>query len=249
VSERTYPPAQRLGLAWRLARRITYPWADTVVMQTRQGADWMAKAAPGARVVSIPNPLAARLSEAGPVVSPQAVLGDEGKRILLSAGRLSEEKQFPVLVDAFSLIADERPDCDLVILGEGPARQEIERRAASHGLQSRIHLPGHVGNVTEWYACSEAFVLTSSREGFPNAMMEALSSGVPAVSFDCATGPADLIREGANGFLVPPAQGPQGIAAALRKVSSLSPATIALTATELREWLEIGAIAAAWLGA
>jgi glycosyltransferase involved in cell wall biosynthesis len=249
VSERTYPPAQRLGLGWRLARRVTYAWADAVVMQTRQGAAWMAKAVPGARVVAIPNPLAASLTEAGPIVPPQAVIGGRSKRILLSAGRLSEEKQFPVLVDAFSLIADERPDCDLVILGEGPARQEIERRAASHGLQSRVHLPGHVGNVTEWYGCAEAFVLTSSREGFPNALMEALSSGVPAVSFDCPTGPADLIQEGANGFLVPPAQGPEGVAAALRKVSSLSPAAIALATAELSEWLEIGAIAQAWLAA
>lgn len=248
VSERTYPPAQRLGLGWRLARRITYPWADAVVMQTRQGADWMAKAVPDARVVTIPNPLAPDLPQAGPVVPPQAVIGGGGRRILLSAGRLSEEKQFPVLVDAFSLIADERPNCDLVILGEGPARQEIELRAASHGLQSRVHLPGHVGNVTEWYGCADAFVLTSSREGFPNALMEALSSGLPAVSFDCPTGPADLIREGANGFLVPPAQGPQGVAAALRKVSTLSPAAIALATTELCEWLEIGAIAKAWLG-
>lgn len=248
VSERTYPPAQRIGLAWRVARRITYPWADAVVMQTKQGADWMAKAVPNARVVSIPNPLATSLPPAGPIVPPQDVIGGGSKRILLSAGRLSEEKQFPVLVDAFSLIANERPDCDLVILGEGPARQEIELRAASHGLQSRVHLPGHVGNVTEWYGCADAFVLTSSREGFPNALMEALSSGIPAVSFDCPTGPADLIREGANGFLVPPAQGPQGVAAALRKVSSLSPAAIALATTELCEWLEIGAIAQAWLG-
>lgn len=249
VSERTYPPAQRLSPGWRLARWITYPWADTVVMQTKQGAAWMAKAAPRARVVAIPNPLAARLSEAGPVVSPQAVIGGERRRILLSAGRLSEEKQFPVLVDAFSLIAKERPDCDLVILGEGPARQEIERRAASHGLQSRVHLPGHVGNVTEWYDCADAFVLTSSREGFPNALMEALSSGVPAVSFDCATGPSDLIQEGENGFLVPPAQGPQGVAAALRKISSLSPTAIAIATTDLCERLEISAIARAWLGA
>lgn len=248
VSERTYPPAQRLGLAWRAARRVTYPWADAVVMQTKQGADWMAKAIPSARVVAIPNPLTPTLTQAGPIVPPQAVIGGGSRRILLSAGRLSEEKQFPVLVDAFSLIADERPECDLVILGEGPARQEIERRAASHGLQSRVHLPGHVGNVAEWYGRADAFVLTSSREGFPNALMEALSSGVPAVSFDCPTGPADLIREGANGFLVPPAQGPQGVAAALRKVSSLSPAAIAIATTELCEWLEIGAVAQVWMG-
>jgi len=249
VSERTYPPAQRLGLMLRMARRITYPWADTVVMQTDQGAAWMAKACPPARVVSIPNPLTAELTQAGPTVRPQDVLNAPSKRVLLTAGRLAVEKQFPLMVDAFSLIASERPDWDLVILGEGVERAEIERRAASHGLGSRVHLPGHVGNMADWYACADAFVLTSAREGFPNALMEALASGVPAVSLDCATGPRDLIVHGVNGFLTPPSEGARGLAEALRKVGSLQTSQTKRAAADLRERLDMSSVADAWLRA
>jgi glycosyltransferase involved in cell wall biosynthesis len=247
VSERTYPPAQRLGAALRMARRLTYPWADTVVMQTGQGAAWMAKACPPARIVSIPNPLTAELAQAGPTVKPRDVLGS--KRILLTAGRLSAEKQFPLLVDAFSLVAAERPDWDLVILGEGAERAGIEARAASHGLAARVHLPGHVGNIADWYACADAFVLTSAREGFPNALMEALAAGVPAVSLDCATGPRDLIEPGVNGFLVAPQEGAAGLAAALRQLGSFERGQTKHAAARLREKLDITCVAEAWLSA
>jgi glycosyltransferase involved in cell wall biosynthesis len=249
VSERTYPPAQRLPWALRLARRLTYPWADTVVMQTGQGAEWMARACPTAHVLSIPNPLTADLAQAGPLIRPDDVLGGSTRRMLLAAGRLSDEKQFPLLVDAFRLLAADMDDLDLVILGDGSERSEIARRAASHGLEERVRLPGHVGNMTDWYARADAFVLTSQREGFPNALMEALAFGVPAVSFDCATGPRDLIEHGVNGFLVPPSDGPKGIADAVRKVAGLDPGDLSLAAARLRERLRIEAVASDWLRA
>ncbi|HVL76504.1 MAG TPA: glycosyltransferase, partial [Noviherbaspirillum sp.] len=119
-------------------------------------------------------------------------------------GRLSEEKNFDLLIDVFTRLAPRHPDWDLVILGEGPERAALEGKVGIAGLRRRVFLPGRVGNMGRWYERADLYVMTSRFEGFPNTLVEAMSYGLPAVSFDCDTGPRDIIRPGIDGLLIRP---------------------------------------------
>ncbi len=214
VSERIHPPAVSLGPIWSRLRRWTYPWAATVVMQTRRGGDWLAAEIPRARSVVIPNPCVYPLPVSEPCLDP-ADWVIPSKRVLLAVGRIDEQKGFAGLIDAFALLAARFPDWVLVILGEGGEREALEARVEKRELAGRVALPGRVGNLADWYQRAELYVMSSHFEGFPNTLMEAMAHGLPAVSFDCETGPADIIREGTDGVLVSPADGEAGLARAM----------------------------------
>ncbi len=137
------------------------------------------------------------------------------KRVALAVGRLGEEKDFALLLMAFGSLASQNPEWDLIILGDGPEREDLEQLRDGLGLKGRVHLPGRVGNPGDWYVRADIYVMSSRFEGFPNTLLEAMAYGLPAVSFDCETGPADIIRHGIDGFLVPPSEGVEGLAWAM----------------------------------
>lgn len=91
-----------------------------------------------------------------------------------------------------------------MIAGEGHLRATLEGQARSAGLQHRILFAGRVGNLGDWYENADLYAMTSEFEGFPNTLAEAMAHGLPAVSFDCETGPRDIIRHGIDGFLIRP---------------------------------------------
>ena len=97
-----------------------------------------------------------------------------------------------------------RQDWDLVILGNGEERDNLNHMTRNFGITDRVHFPGSVGNISEWYERADLFVLSSIVEGFPNVLLEALTYGLPCISFDCNTGPRDIIQDGFNGILVDP---------------------------------------------
>lgn len=214
VSERTFPPAMPMGPVWCRLRRWTYPWASAVVMQTQRGGDWLASESPRSRSAVIPNPCVYPLPVSQPRLEPEDWVAPE-RRLLLAVGRLGEEKGFAGLIDSFSRLEARFPDWDLVILGEGGERESLEARVKRRGLTDRVALPGRVGNLADWYQRAELYVMSSRFEGFPNTLMEAMAHGLPAVSFDCETGPSDIIREGIDGKLVPVTDGERGLARAL----------------------------------
>jgi GalNAc-alpha-(1->4)-GalNAc-alpha-(1->3)-diNAcBac-PP-undecaprenol alpha-1,4-N-acetyl-D-galactosaminyltransferase len=217
VSERTYPPAMPLGRIWDSLRRKTYAWAEVVVVQTESTALWFKRRCPRARTRIIANPVVLPLPESQPLLRPEEWL-EEDRRVIIAAGRLGMEKGFDQLLEAFSKLADDHLDWDLVILGEGGQRQALEAQRDELGLVDRIHLPGRVGNVADWYKRADVYAMSSRREGFPNALLEAMAHGLPAVSFDCETGPRDIIHSEVDGLLVPPANGFEGLAAALSRL-------------------------------
>lgn len=122
---------------------------------------------------------------------------------MLAVGRLTVEKGFDCLIESFSTLAEKHADWVLVILGEGPLHAELQKEVLAKGLENRVHLPGRSGNIGEWYERANLYVMSSRFEGFPNALLEAMAYGVPAVSFDCDTGPRDIIRHDVDGLLVP----------------------------------------------
>lgn len=214
VSERTYPPAMPLGNPLELLRRLTYGRATSVVVQTQRSLQWLEGCCPKARGRLIPNPVAYPLPFGERVVHPDTVVA-RTRRVTLAVGRLGQEKGLDQLLEAFGALALQNPEWDLIILGEGSEWQNLEQLLDGLGLKGRVHLPGHVGNPGDWYARADLYVLSSRFEGFPNALLEAMSYGLPAVSFDCETGPADIIRDGVDGYLVPPSEGAPGLSRAM----------------------------------
>jgi glycosyltransferase involved in cell wall biosynthesis len=156
------------------------------------------------RVPIIPNMALWPLVVQAPRVIPETVRVAD-RHILLGVGRLEKQKGFDWLLEAFTALAQNYYDWNLVILGEGPERRALETQVQAAGLDGRVFLPGHAGNVGEWYERAHLYVMSSRFEGFPLTLAEALVHGLPAVSFDCDTGPRDIIRPEVDGLLVPPA--------------------------------------------
>jgi len=201
ATEHTHPPSQTLSGLWLRLRRLTYPRAARVVALTRGTADWIEQYVPGSRLAVIPNPVHWPLPRAEPLLTP--VSGD-GRKRLLAVGRLHADKGFDLLIQAFATLAPSHPDWDLVILGEGDERAALEAQVGKAGLASRISMPGRAGNVGDWYDSADLYVLTSRFEGLSNTLLESMASGLAAVSFDCDTGPREIVREGIDGVLVRP---------------------------------------------
>ncbi|CAB3812809.1 GalNAc-alpha-(1-_4)-GalNAc-alpha-(1-_3)-diNAcBac-PP-undecaprenol alpha-1,4-N-acetyl-D-galactosaminyltransferase [Achromobacter aegrifaciens] len=201
ATEHTHPPSQTLSGFWQRLRRLTYPRAASVVALTRGTADWLAQHVPGSKLAVIPNPVHFPLPRAEPVLTP--VSGD-GRKRLLAVGRLHADKGFDLLIQAYAKLAASHPGWDLVILGEGDERRALEAQVREAGLASRIFMPGRAGNVGDWYDSADLYVLTSRFEGLSNTLLESMASGLAAVSFDCDTGPREIIREGVDGVLVRP---------------------------------------------
>lgn len=124
-----------------------------------------------------------------------------GKRIL-SVGNLKEQKDHELLIRSFSIIRKETK-AKLVILGEGSHRAHLESVIESLGLSNDVELPGFVSSTGPWYAKADLFVLSSRYEGFGNVIVEALQHGLPVVSTDCRSGPAEILDNGRYGRLVP----------------------------------------------
>lgn len=121
--------------------------------------------------------------------------------VILAAGRLSAQKDFPTLIRALATLRQSRP-CRLVILGEGDRRTELADLAQELDVADEIAMPGFRPDVRAWMAAADVFVLSSAWEGFGNVIVEALSVGTPVVSTNCESGPAEILQHGRIGPLV-----------------------------------------------
>jgi glycosyltransferase involved in cell wall biosynthesis len=201
-SERCYPPHAPLGYLWSALRRTAYGRLSAVVGLTSECGQWIETNTSARFVPVIPNAVVYPLPPGAPRIDPDAFLAP-GRKALLAVGRLDTVKNLGMLIAAFSRLAPKYADWDLVILGEGPERATLQAWVRARELDGRVLMPGIAGNVAEWHARCDLYVLTSHSEGFPNALAEALCHGLPAVSVDCDTGPRDIIRHGVDGLLVP----------------------------------------------
>jgi len=123
-----------------------------------------------------------------------------GEVVILSAGRLVKQKDQSTLLRAVGIVAS-KVDVSLELVGEGPERGKLERLAKELGVESSVKLVGYVEDIKRYYARADLFVISSIFEGFPNVLLEALAHGVPVVSTDCPTGPAEILGEGRYGRL------------------------------------------------
>jgi glycosyltransferase involved in cell wall biosynthesis len=207
------------------ARRF-YPWADIVVAVSKGVAEDLAECTglPRERIQVIYNPVVTSeinsLAES-PLDHPWFVPGEPP--LVLGAGRLSAEKDFPTLIRAFARARQQR-GARLVILGEGEERPDLEALIRELGLGADVALPGFVDNPYAYMARAAVLVLSSRWEGFGNVLAEAMACGTPVVSTDCPSGPAEILEGGRWGPLVPMGDVAALTEAILAQLDSTAPA-------------------------
>lgn len=203
ISERSDPRHHPIGRLWSFLRKRTYPRAAALVVQTHGVSEFFRSWMGSSQIKVIPNAVPIPRSSQVPVVTGQTLNSRSPSNVIFGMGRLSSEKGFDFLIDAFASLAGEFPDWKLSILGEGPLRAALQSSIDERGLQKQIELMGWVADPELILDQGELFVLPSRYEGFPNALLQAMSRGLTCISFDCDSGPAEIIRVGTDGLLIP----------------------------------------------
>jgi glycosyltransferase involved in cell wall biosynthesis len=148
-----------------------------------------------------PEPALATIPNAVPALPGAAA--DLGCRVVVAVGRLTPQKGFDRLLRAFAQITPQHPEWTLRICGGGRLRPELEALAAELGITANVTFLGPVRKIERELARASIFALSSRFEGFGMVIVEAMSKGLPVVSFDCPRGPAEIINHGRDGLLVP----------------------------------------------
>jgi glycosyltransferase involved in cell wall biosynthesis len=196
ICERNDPRQHPIGRAWTILRRLTYPFADALVVQTRGLLPWAEKVMRGRRhIEAIPNPVRDMHTYAsgGARVT---------RRVIVAVGRLAPQKGYDTLLRAYASVAAVHASWHLVILGEGPLRGELTLLAESLGIADRVELRGWVPEPGEVLAAADVFVMASLYEGFPNALLEAMACGLPVISTHSLAA-EEIITDGDDGLLTP----------------------------------------------
>lgn len=240
ISERN-DPKNFDGRTWvRDVSRAMMRQGDGFVFQTEEARDFYPEEI-RMRGCVIPNPImAANLPEA----VPQA-----GSKVLVTMGRLSQQKNHRLLIDAFVCMHKTHPEHKLQIYGFGELQEQTAAYIREKGLQDCVFLMGAHNDVLQRIQSAEAFILSSDFEGMPNALMEAMAMGLPCISTDCPCGgPRYLIRHGENGLLVP-VEDAEAMAAAMRQVAEDPDLRTAIgaEAKKLRDNLSAEKICRQWL--
>lgn len=197
---------RRCSVGWqiRTSMRRFFPCADGIVAVSEGAADDLANFAPVDRsaITVIYNPVV----HAGPepkVTTPATptdwCIGTHHR--VLAVGTLKEIKDYRTLINAFATLR-QQVDAKLLILGEGECRSELEAQARHLGLADNVFMPGFVKDATPYYRHADLHVLSSTGEGLPTVIIEALASGTPVVSTDCPSGPREILCGGKFGRLV-----------------------------------------------
>lgn len=187
-------PNKSFGKFHDTLRKWLYPKSTGVIAQTEKAKQIYLTQFHHDNIVVIGNPI--------------RQIEDKGikrENIVVSVGRLIDTKNFDQLIDIFATI--DAPDWKLVIVGGDALKQKnqvvLQEQINRLGLQERIILTGQQSDVESYLLRAKIFAFTSSSEGFPNVIGEAMSSGLPVVAYDCIAGPSDMIEDGKNGFLIP----------------------------------------------
>lgn len=237
ISERTEPRYTRISPTWKRLRRIIYPWAAAMVVQSQAVAEWGRTLLAADRIFIIPNPIPASLPQKEQARSCT----------ILAIGRFVAEKGYDLLLRAFAQVAPDFPDWRLRIIGDGPEIAALVALTRELNIADRVEMPGRSGDIPGELAQAGLFVLSSRFEGFPNALVEAMAAGLPVIATDCPSGPREIIRDGVDGLLVPP-ENVDALAAAMRRLMSDPDERTRLAARvpEVRERFSMERVLALW---
>ena len=174
-----------------LLKKLFYNNAKGIIAQTSLSKEILYNKTNHDNIRVIPNP----------VRNIDNTLKIKKEKIILNVGRLVPEKGQHCLIEMMAHLKND--EWKLIILGDGPLREKLQLQIDKLDLNNKVILMGSVSNVDEWYIKSSIFAFSSVSEGFPNALVEAMVSGLPSVSFDCDAGPRDILLNSINGFLIP----------------------------------------------
>jgi glycosyltransferase involved in cell wall biosynthesis len=177
---------------------VLYPSARAVVVQTAGISQWAQRIVRKEAIYVIPNPISEQF------LGSHESNGTSSYHTVVAIGRMEPQKGFDRLLTAFAKCARRHPEWTLRIVGEGTERPQLHALAVKLKLESRIRFDTVTKEPEKVLRDSDLFVLSSRYEGFPMVLLEAMACGLPVISFDCPTGPREMIRDGIDGVLVPP---------------------------------------------
>jgi GalNAc-alpha-(1->4)-GalNAc-alpha-(1->3)-diNAcBac-PP-undecaprenol alpha-1,4-N-acetyl-D-galactosaminyltransferase len=192
VSDRANPYVNR-GFGVELLRSILYKFADGIIAQTKAAKAVIFKKTVNRNIKVIANP----------ITIPNLPLNIKREKIILNIGRLIPEKGQLDLIQIFYKSELFKSGWRLIIIGGGPLLNELKESIDELNLSSKIELKGEVKNIRPYLLESSIFAFTSYSEGFPNALLESMAYGLTVISYDCHSGPSDLITNKVNGILIP----------------------------------------------
>lgn len=195
VSVRSNPAREYPDKLTRLLAHVLFSRAAGIVLQTRQAKEFFSKSVQK-KVIVLPNSLSEKFL--------QNEYTGERKKEIVWVGRMDSNKNPKMLLQAFAEIAEKYPEWSVTFIGEGYQKEEMEEFCKENGLCGQVNFTGRIDDVASAIRPASVFVLTSKQEGMPNALIEAMVSGLAPVSTDCPCGgPAELIEDGINGILIP----------------------------------------------
>ena len=179
----------------RLLAKLLFRFADGIVLQTKEAKSFFPKGIQKKAII-LPNSVNAKF------IKPP--FEGERKKEIVAVGRLDTNKNHAMLIEAFSRIASRFPEYKVVIYGDGPERENLLQLISEKDLDTKVTLAGVVTDIENKIYESSLFVMTSDTEGMPNALLEAMSMGLPVICTDCPCGgPGEIIVHGENGYLFP----------------------------------------------
>jgi glycosyltransferase involved in cell wall biosynthesis len=183
-----------------------YPWADEIIAVSNGVAEDLSEYAsiPRHRIRVVYNPVITPdlLSQAEEDTHTHPWLESGQPPVIIGMGRLTEQKNFPLLINAFLKLLS-KIEARLIILGEGEERDALEYLVRELNLEDKVALPGFVSNPFRYLKQASVFVLSSNWEGLPTVLIEALACGVQVVSTNCPSGPNEILAGGKYGYLTP----------------------------------------------
>lgn len=208
---------------WRtgiLKTKFAKPWlwcfktCDALILQSEDQRPFFKQSVQDKAVV-IPNPI-------NPLYLENVKTAyDASSHNIVAAGRLSEQKNYKMMIDAVKLVARDYEDVCLHIYGNGDLEDQLRAYIQEQDLEPYVKLMGRSNELYRVYQNADLYVMSSDYEGMPNALAEAMAIGLPCISTDCKTGPRDLVDDGKNGFLVP-CDDAEALAVKIKTVFSLS---------------------------
>lgn len=179
----------------RILRNISVFFSKRCIVQNKAQLEYFPKWIQN-RMLVLSNPVSEEFTK------KEKIFMDKKIKNIIAVGRLEKQKNYHMLISAFSHIAENNKEVNLCIYGEGSQYNVLNDYINKLNLKEQVLLCGRSNSIADVLQNSDLFILSSEAEGMPNSLMEAMAVGLPCISTNCPTGPADLISNGINGYLI-----------------------------------------------